>query len=146
MISIDVATAMTTPVETVTVDATMVEAARRLRDAHIGALVVLDDDGEIVGVVTESNIITVLTGGRDLETATVADCLVSPVVTIDQDETVVAAGERMCEHSVRRMPVLADGDLVGIVTTTDLAYYLPRLRTKIRRARNTSTSPGGGVE
>jgi CBS domain-containing protein len=41
----------------------------------------------------------------------------------------------MREASVRRLPVVDDDELVGIVTTTDLAYYLPRLRTAIRRER-----------
>ncbi|MFC7132977.1 MULTISPECIES: cyclic nucleotide-binding/CBS domain-containing protein [Salinibaculum] len=141
MIPVDVATAMTTPVRTIGADRTMVAAAQALREAAIGALVVVDD-GELVGILTESSIITVVTGGRDLETATVADCMVAPVVTIRSDETVVAAGERMREHSVRRMPVVEDGDLVGIVTTTDLAYYLPRLRTTIRWERQQARPPG----
>jgi CBS domain-containing protein len=141
MISIDVATAMTAPVQTVSGDTTLVEAARRLRAAHIGALVVSDDAETVAGILTESNIITAVTEGANLETATVAEYMCSPVVTIDHDESVVTAGERMCEHSVRRMPVFDDGNLVGIVTTTDLAYYLPRLRATIRRARTASTQP-----
>ena len=134
MIAIDVAKAMTTPVRTVTPDATMVEAARELRDGAIGALVIVEND-DIVGMVTESDIVTLVTAGAGLETATVGECMISPVMTIRSDDTVMQAGERMREASVRRLPVVDDDELVGIVTTTDLAYYLPRLRTAIRRER-----------
>jgi len=42
----------------------------------------------------------------------------------------------MKEHSIRRLPVTEDGDLVGMLTTTDLTHYLPRLRNTILRGRN----------
>jgi CBS-domain-containing membrane protein len=74
------------------------------------------------------------------------DCMVSPVVTISSDESVVSAGKQMREHSVRRMPVLDDGELVGIVTTTDLAHYLPRLRASIRRERTAPERGRGGID
>jgi CBS domain-containing protein len=139
MIPISVATAMTTPVTTVAPDTTMVDAARELRGAAIGALVVLAGD-DILGLVTESDIITVVTDGTGLETATVSDCMTAPVTTIRSDRTVTDAGERMRDRSIRRMPVVDDGELVGIVTTTDLAYYMPRLRATIRRDRQVGQS------
>jgi CBS domain-containing protein len=134
MITIEVATAMTEPVRTATADATMVEAARELRGAAIGALVVLDGD-DIVGTVTESDIVTVVTSGTGLDDATVSDCMAGPVHTVRSDEAVTDAGGRMRDHSGRRMPVVDDGELAGIVTTADLAYYLPRLRAMIKRER-----------
>lgn len=137
MIPVAVETAMTTPVRTMGPDATMVEAARELREAAVGALVVVEKS-DIVGMVTESDIITVVTGGKGLETTTVEQFMMSPVRTVASDATVTEAGQRMREHSVRRMPVVDDGELVGIVTTTDLAYYLPRLRATIRRERQAS--------
>jgi CBS domain-containing protein len=134
MIPVTVEMAMTTPVETISASATMAGAARRLRDATIGSLVVVDGD-DIVGMVTESNIVTAVANDRELPAATVTDCMVTPVVTVERDATVVGAGKRMRAHDVRRLPVLDDGELVGIVTTTDLVHYLPRLRATIRRER-----------
>jgi CBS domain-containing protein len=70
--------------------------------------------------------------------------MVTPVVTVEAGDTVLDAGKRMRTHDVRRLPVLDDGELVGIVTTTDLVHYLPRLRATIRRERTqalTRTDP-----
>ncbi|MEF8785842.1 MAG: CBS domain-containing protein [Haloarculaceae archaeon] len=135
MISLDIECAMSSPVRTVTQECSTVEAAQQMRADGVGALVVLDEAGAIDGIVTQSDIIGLLAAEADMATTTVAELMSSPVVTIRSDERILAAAGLMKDHSVRRLPVVDDGELVGIVTTTDLTHYLPRLRNTILRSR-----------
>jgi CBS domain-containing protein len=126
---------MSSPVQTVTAECSAVEAAQRMRADGVGSLVVRDDTDAIAGIVTQSDIIEVLAAAADMATTTVADLMSSPVVTVGSDDRILAAAELMKDNSVRRLPVVDDGELVGIVTTTDLTHYLPRLRGTILRNR-----------
>jgi CBS domain-containing protein len=115
---------MTTPVQTVAPETTIAEAARTLSAAGIGSLVVGED--RIDGIVTETDIVASVADERDPAQTTVADLMSDPVVTIMPDETVRVAGERMGHNGVKKLPVAEAGRAVGIITTTDLALYLPR--------------------
>jgi len=119
---------MTSPVLTVGGDTTVVEAARMLREKHVGSLVVGD---EIVdGIVTEADIVAAVGEELDLS-STVAEVMSDPVVTIRPNESVRVAGERMGHNGVKKLPVTEDGELVGVVTTTDLAHFVPRNRLQM---------------
>ncbi|WP_283241371.1 cyclic nucleotide-binding/CBS domain-containing protein [Haloterrigena sp. H1] len=58
------------------------------------------------------------------------------VVTVTSDKSIREAAALMREHSVQHLPVVDDDEVVGILTTTNLAHYLPRLRRNILRSRN----------
>ncbi|WP_254546115.1 CBS domain-containing protein [Halomarina pelagica] len=117
---------MTEPVETTDPGAAVADAAGRLRTGGIGSLVVVDG-GRPAGVVTKSDLVRVLADGADPETVTVESTMSSPPVTIGPDAPLERAAETLEEHEIEHLPVVADGDLVGIVTTTDLTYHLPEL-------------------
>jgi len=120
---------MTSPVLTVDGEMTVVEAARTLREKHVGSLVVGE---EIVdGIVTEADVVAAVGEEVDLESTTVAEIMSDPVVTIRPDESVRVAGERMGHNGVKKLPVTEDGKPVGIVTTTDLAHFVPRNRLQM---------------
>ncbi len=117
---------MESPVETVSPDATVRAAARQLADTGVGSLVVCRD-GEPVGILTEGDLTAVLAEGSDPETTTVEDVMAAPLVTVEADAAIEDAGARMRDERVKRLPVLEDGAVVGVVTTTDLANFLPHL-------------------
>ena len=120
---------MTSPVLTVDGEMTVVEAARLLREKHVGSLVVGE---EIVdGVVTEADVVAAVGEEIDLEATTVAEIMSDPVVTIRPGESTRVAGERMGHNGVKKLPVTEDGEPVGIVTTTDLAHFVPRNRLQM---------------
>jgi CBS domain-containing protein len=120
---------MTSPVLTVDGEMTVVEAARTLREKHVGSLVVGE---EIVdGIVTEADVVAAVGEEADLKSTTVAEIMSDPVVTIRPDESVRVAGERMGHNGVKKLPVTEDGEPVGIVTTTDLAHFVPRNRLQM---------------
>jgi len=91
----------------------------------VGSLVVVHG-GEPVGIITESDVVAVAAARGDTDALTVGDVMSEDLVTVDPDASVEAAVESLRAHDVEKLPVLEDGTLVGIVTTTDVADYVPR--------------------
>jgi CBS domain-containing protein len=107
-------------------DESLVEAARRIRDFHVGTLIVVDEqDGRRipVGVLTDRDlVVSVLTGdGRDVDALVVGDVMTTDLVTSREDESLLDALKKMRSFGVRRLPVVNDkGGLEGILTFDDL--------------------------
>jgi CBS domain-containing protein len=138
MIEQSVADVMTGPVRTVTEEMTASEVARLFTRHGVGSAVVVDPEtDDIVGIVTESDVMRQVAIDADVTAVPVGSFMSTPVVTVESTASVDAAAALMMEHSVRRLPVV-DDDLVGILTTTNLAYFLPRIRDAVLRARNES--------
>jgi acyl dehydratase/CBS domain-containing protein len=117
---------MQSPVETTTPDASVRAAARQLVEAGVGSLVVCRA-GEPVGIVTEVDLTELLAAGSDPATTTVADVMAAPLVTVGPDAPIEDAATRMREATIKRLPVVESGEVVGILTTTDLSNFLPHL-------------------
>lgn len=126
LVPLSVTDVMSDEVETVEEAVSVRRVAERLDSNGIGSLVVVRD-GEAVGIVTESDVVALVGTGTDPASATVADVLSSPLVTVDADASIEHAARRLAEYDVRRLPVMRDGELAGIVSTSDLSFYLPRL-------------------
>jgi CBS domain-containing protein len=96
------------------------DAARLMRDEDVGSLPVTDQ-GRLIGVITDRDIVirVVAEGGRD--SATVADALSRNPVTVAPDDDLEEALRLMARHQVRRLPVVEDDRLVGIVAQADVA-------------------------
>jgi CBS domain-containing protein len=111
---------MTDDVTSIGRTATIEDAARLMRDRDIGDVVVTTN-GSIAGIVTDRDIIVrALADGMGPETM-VSSILTEQVHTLDVDDPIVRAAELMREHHIRRVPVLDDGSLAGIVSLGDLA-------------------------
>jgi len=126
MLALHVSEVMQTPVSTITPGSPVVEAATRLRDEGIGSLVV-ERNGECVGIITESDIVAITAAEGDTRKLTVADVMATSLVTVGPDATLAAAVERLRTHGIKKLPVVDGGDLVGIVTTTDISKYAPHI-------------------
>lgn len=135
MIHLSVSDVMTGTVRTTTPAETMAGVATRLREEGIGSLIVVDPTSdELTGIVTESDIVRLVAAGAAGAT-TVSEMMSSDVITIAPDASIHDAARLMREHSIRRLPVVEGGELVGMLTTTNLVHYLPRLRNTILRER-----------
>ncbi|MFB6303944.1 MAG: CBS domain-containing protein [Haloferacaceae archaeon] len=143
LVPLSVADCMTRDVETVDPAATVREAARALATADVGSLVVCEA-GAPVGILTESDLVRLLADGADVDAWLVEEAMSPDPTTVDPEATLERAAELLTEGGFRRLPVVDDGELVGIVTTTDLADYLPRLAAR-RRHADASTGPDGRV-
>jgi CBS domain-containing protein len=130
------------------------EAARMMRDHHVGALVVVEkrDDGtRPVGIVTDRDIVVevVAATGVTPESLTVRDVMSSDLVLARETDGVFEAVERMQDSGTRRLPVVAaDGVLVGILTLDDVLRMIAGEMTALAIAaqrsltRETRTRPG----
>ena len=123
----------TTDVAWCTRDTTVLEAARLMRQKHLGDLVIVDDaedDFTPMGLITDRDIVVKVIG-NDLNASQtrVGEIMRTPLVTASDSEDSDVAIARMRQHGVRRLPVMGDhGALVGIVTLDDL---LKRLRSEV---------------
>ena len=115
---------MTESPRTVSSDATVVEAARVMRDDDVGLVPVVDGD-RLVGTVTDRDIaIRVVAEERDSSSTTVREIASTDLVTIDPEQELGEALRLMAQHQVRRLPVVEeDGRLVGIVAQADVARH-----------------------
>src|SRR5687768_7333086 len=106
---------MSTDVMPIPSDATLVEAARQMRVSGVGGLPVQDTEGKIMGIVTEKDIIVrALAEGRDARAGRVREvATVEPVVCAPEDR-IDTALSLMRMHEVQHLPVVEDGELVGM--------------------------------
>ena len=95
------------------------EAAQNMKKLNIGCVIVTDE-GKPVGIVTERDFVTkVVAEGRPLFTE-IYEVMSSPLITISPEETIWEASEMMKEKRIHKLPVKENGQIVGIVTTTDI--------------------------
>ena len=133
LVPLSVADCMTTDVETIAPDATAREVAAALAATDVRTLVVCEGDAP-AGIVTESDLTRLVAGGAALDSTPVASFAAGDLVTVGPTDAPDRAAELCAEHGIRQLPVVDEGALVGIVTTSDLSDYLPRLSNRRRRA------------
>lgn len=125
---------MTRDPVTTTADLPLNEAATVMRDRGVGSLIVLDGKNA-TGILTERDIVTkVAAEDKKPSSLTVRDVMSSPVIAIHPHEDVEEAARRMSARRIRRLPVVEDGRLVGIVTENDILRIMPSL-VEITRER-----------
>jgi CBS domain-containing protein len=113
--------AMTEDPRSIDASASAVEAARIMRDQHVGSLPVTDD-GQVIGMVTDRDITTrVVAQGASAEEISVGDICSRDPISAEPDHDLDEALELMARHKVRRLPVVENGRLVGIVSQADIA-------------------------
>jgi CBS domain-containing protein len=115
------------------------EVAALMRERNVGS-VVLVRDGKPVGIVTDRDLVlSVLADGRSSEDHAI-DHATAPVVTGAPGMDVAAACDLLVQHGIRRLPIVGDGQLMGIVTLDDLAArtgdaeLVARLAAQVTRA------------
>lgn len=88
---------------------------------NVGAMVVVDDAGEVVGIVSERDVVRRLhERGAELLRAAVSEIMTTSVVTCEPTEAVDSLASIMTERRIRHMPVVSGGRLVGIVSIGDV--------------------------
>lgn len=111
-------------VHTLSPDATLEQAAAELGAHKVGALVVLDETGGLIGVLSERDIVRAIgeRGGACLSEA-VSAVMTRKVVTAHLGESVEECLERMTDRRFRHLPIVDEGRLVGIVSIGDLVKH-----------------------
>jgi len=141
---------MTTQVVAVKLGASFKEMAAALRENRISAFPVVDDDGRVIGVVSEADLLAKEVLNADhagtiiamlhrreqgkADGLTARDLMTHPAVTVTPDDSVEQAARLMYTLQVKRLPVIDhDGRLVGIVSRTDVLAVYDRPDDEIRQ-------------
>ena len=115
---------MSAPVYTVGEDASLSGVGREMLDRGIGSAVVVEGEDRLVGILTATDFVRVVAeGSADPETS-VSAVMSTDVVTAGVNDSVQGVADLMLEHGFHHVPVVDDGTVVGIVTTTDLTAYV----------------------
>ena len=106
---------------TITPDKTLKEAAKLMKEHGIGFLPVVDDTGDLIGVLSERDIAYALADG--LECERVEKVMKTRIISVKPDDTVAYAARLLSEYGVRHLVVVdEDGKLVGVFSIKDLTY------------------------
>lgn len=116
-------------------DAAIEDAARLMLGYRISGLPVVDDKGAVVGIVTEGDLMRSTKAG--LSRRVVADVMTRQVVSVSESTTVSEVLDLFERHNIKRVPVVKNGGLVGIVSRADLLRGLAKLALSM---------PGASVE
>ena len=113
--------AMTEDPRSIGASASVVEAARMMREQDIGSLPITDDE-KLVGMITDRDITTrVVAEAADPKLTSVEDVYSRDLISVAPDNDLEEAVRLMARHQVRRLPVVENGRLVGIVAQADIA-------------------------
>lgn len=116
-------TIMSTDVVSVRPDTPVREAIELIVTRDITGIPVVNDDGSLVGIVTEKDILSLLADAR-YATGTVERYMTRDVVAFDIEDDFIAICECLTRNHFRRVPILSEGRLVGIVSRADIIQYI----------------------
>jgi len=103
---------------------TVVQAARTMSDAKIGALLVIEEDGRYIGIISETDLVRkVLAAERESSQVLVSEVMMAPIITIEIDRSAHEASDLMAERAIRHLAVTEDGRIVGMLSVRDLLRY-----------------------
>ena len=106
-------------------DQTLMEAAQMMRDMGVGSLPICGNDRKLHGIITDRAIvIKAVAEGKDLSACTAGELAQGHVSYVDADTDMDTIVEKMGREQVKRMPVIHDHKLVGMISESDLAQHL----------------------
>ena len=104
---------------TATVDDSLEQAAARLQDKDISALVILDGF-RLAGIITERDIVRAVADGYDPAGCTVGEYMTSAPATVELDTPLAEVARALLAYGIRHLPVVVAGDVIGMVSARDL--------------------------
>jgi CBS domain-containing protein len=111
--------------ECIKAEETVDRAARRMRDLDVGALPICGPDDRLVGILTDRDIVVkCLAEGKDPTTCTAMDLAQGTPRWVDANASEDEVLSAMTQYQVKRMPVIQDHRLVGMISESDLARHL----------------------
>ncbi|MDH5697251.1 MAG: CBS domain-containing protein [Nitrosopumilus sp.] len=116
---------MTRALITVKLSTTALQVAKMMAEGGIGAVFV-QDDGNPVGIVTDRDFATRVSANNLPFDSPVGKIMSSPLITINHNEPISSAAERITSKKIRKLAVTENGKIVGILTSTDLVTQLTK--------------------
>ncbi len=108
-------------------DASVFEVSKAMAEMDIGSVIIADKDRPL-GIITESDIVRrVIVGEKDTKTTTASEIMSSPIVHVEPGTGLTDAMRVMARSNIRRVAVLKNNSLAGIITSRDLLRWSPEL-------------------
>ncbi len=105
-------------------DTTVYDVAKLMSENHIGCIPICDSSKKVVGLITDRDItLRSVACGKDAKNTPASDIMTTTIYKVDPTAEVSEASKMMCDCQVRRIPVIQNNDLVGIITLGDLAHH-----------------------
>ena len=120
---------MVDKVRTVKKDMGIYDAIQTMVANNITGLPVVNDDMTLAGIITEKDVLKLLYN-MELQASTVAHYMTSEVVCFDEEESLIDIAECFINHHFRRVPILREGKVVGVISRKDIVGYILKLRHK----------------
>ena len=122
---------MNPDVKTTTSDVTVQEAAEEMKKYRIGSLVVIDDN-KLVGILTERDIMDkVVEEAKDSSKLLVKEVMTTEPVLVSPHKDISEAVDVMLHNRIKKLPVVEDKQIIGIITATDLCHAEPKMIEQI---------------
>lgn len=100
-----------------------------LLDHDIGSVVIVDEDGDLRGILTATDFVRVIAGATEGEPTTPVTAVMSTdVITTTADAPITAAADLMIEENHYHVPVVDDGNVIGMIAAADLTAYVSTVR------------------
>lgn len=113
------------PLQTALPTATIKEITEQMKNHQRGAIVIVDTKNQPLGIITERDIVRrVVAEGRDPQQIRALDVMSHPIISVDPEVSIYDAALVMSKYRIRRLPIVRDNTLYGIVTATDLVKRL----------------------
>jgi CBS domain-containing protein len=119
---------MTKKLETIAISNSAQEAAKKMRDKNVSSLLVIDNNNNTIGIVTERDLVRkVCVNDASSKHTMIQEITSSPLITIDAISSIEVAADIMTQNKVRHLLVVEDNDInkpLGIITPGDFTDYL----------------------
>ena len=116
---------MTKAIISVNTKTTVLQVAKMMENGGIGAVLV-KKDGHLSGIITDRDYATKIVSHNLPSDTSVEQIMSSPLITINYDESISAAAKRMTSKKIRKLAVTDNGQIIGLVTSTDLVTQLTK--------------------
>jgi Predicted signal-transduction protein containing cAMP-binding and CBS domains len=116
---------MTKAIISVANDTTVFQVAKMMEQSGIGAVLV-KTDGHLSGIITDRDYATKIVAHNFPSDTPVEQIMTSPLITINFDESISDAAKRMTSKKIRKLAVTDNGNIIGLITSTDLVTQLSK--------------------
>jgi len=116
---------MSKAIISVNTETTVFQIAKMMEQSGIGAILV-KKNSNLVGIITDRDFATKIASDRLSFDTPVEKVMSSPLITINHDESISAAAKRMTSKKIRKLAVTDNGNVVGLITSTDLVTQLTK--------------------
>lgn len=107
-------------------DITLKEATEVMTKLHIGCLLIIENK-KILGIITSSDILKAIANDKNPNTVLAEEIMSKNVVTIDPDKRIEDAVDMMIKNRIKKLPVVSDDKIEGIITASDIIVVEPKL-------------------